>query len=312
MLIFNSSDPRAGRWNNGDQMTGCYLTSLPFEFMRAVADFDPAWSGSYYVPRSTVRVPPSLLTQIWPELDFWIAAHKDPRSLEAQEVGGVEPNMAAGAFLQLLQWLREVLLQDAVFLKREFPQPPIFSQDVFRSPEFSRFEHDVEEAYLVIEHETHTSAVDKAIPTLAAGYRTLASQNTSANRTNQRNHKEAIMRLEVVERELRVLREGAFMTTWILSQNRMVQQWMNMRPWMDERPQREDHMPACPYTPRTLRGGSHAPRKRCDRIGRTRRHCPNSRGSAKPLWLRRTRGENGILRTEWLSLRQRIVLLAEA
>ncbi|KJZ70635.1 hypothetical protein HIM_09955 [Hirsutella minnesotensis 3608] len=36
---------RAGRWNNGDQMTGCYLTSLPFEFMRAVADFDPEWSG---------------------------------------------------------------------------------------------------------------------------------------------------------------------------------------------------------------------------------------------------------------------------
>ncbi|XP_044718886.1 centromere DNA-binding protein complex CBF3 subunit [Hirsutella rhossiliensis] len=41
---------RAGRWNNGDQMTGCYLTSLPFEFMRAVADFDPEWSGSYFVP----------------------------------------------------------------------------------------------------------------------------------------------------------------------------------------------------------------------------------------------------------------------
>jgi Centromere DNA-binding protein complex CBF3 subunit, domain 2 len=31
---------RGGRWN-ADQMTGCYLTTLPREFMRGVADFDP-------------------------------------------------------------------------------------------------------------------------------------------------------------------------------------------------------------------------------------------------------------------------------
>jgi hypothetical protein len=29
-------------WNN-DQMTGCYLTNLPFEFMRGQADFEPAF-----------------------------------------------------------------------------------------------------------------------------------------------------------------------------------------------------------------------------------------------------------------------------
>ncbi|XP_044716908.1 centromere DNA-binding protein complex CBF3 subunit [Hirsutella rhossiliensis] len=40
---------RAGRWNNGDQMTGCYLTSC-LSIREAVADFDPEWSGSYFVP----------------------------------------------------------------------------------------------------------------------------------------------------------------------------------------------------------------------------------------------------------------------
>ena len=62
---------RAGRWNHGDQMTGCYLTSLPLYFMRAVADFDPEWAGCYFIPQSTVKPEPSLLSRIWPELDSW-------------------------------------------------------------------------------------------------------------------------------------------------------------------------------------------------------------------------------------------------
>ncbi|XP_044715316.1 centromere DNA-binding protein complex CBF3 subunit [Hirsutella rhossiliensis] len=101
---------RAGRWNNGDQMTGCYLTSLPFEFMRAVADFDPEWSGSYFVPG-----PPSPFSDL-----------------------GVEQNMAAGAFLELLEWLREVLLQDAVFLRESYPDHPIFQDPVSLAPSLKR------------------------------------------------------------------------------------------------------------------------------------------------------------------------------
>ncbi|EED17238.1 hypothetical protein TSTA_022920 [Talaromyces stipitatus ATCC 10500] len=31
---------RGGRWN-ADQMTGCYLTTLPQSFMHGIADFDP-------------------------------------------------------------------------------------------------------------------------------------------------------------------------------------------------------------------------------------------------------------------------------
>ncbi|KJZ69940.1 hypothetical protein HIM_10663 [Hirsutella minnesotensis 3608] len=120
---------RAGRWNNGDQMTGCYLTSLPFEFMRAVADFDPEWCGSYFVPRATVRPPVVLLVQVWPQLDKWKEAHSSPLS-----DFGVEQNMAAGAFLELMEWLQEVLLQDAVFLRESYPDHPLFQGPVFSCP----------------------------------------------------------------------------------------------------------------------------------------------------------------------------------
>ena len=44
---------RGGRWN-ADQMTGCYLTTLPRAFMRGIADFDLEWALSYFLPRETI------------------------------------------------------------------------------------------------------------------------------------------------------------------------------------------------------------------------------------------------------------------
>ena len=52
---------RGGRWN-ADQMTGCYLTTLPRAFMRGIADFDPEWASSYFLPRDTIRPPLLLLS----------------------------------------------------------------------------------------------------------------------------------------------------------------------------------------------------------------------------------------------------------
>ncbi|KJZ70029.1 hypothetical protein HIM_10580 [Hirsutella minnesotensis 3608] len=158
---------RAGRWNNGDQMTGCYLTSLPFEFMRAVADFDPEWSGSYFVPRATVRPPVVLLVQVWPQLDKWKEAHSSPLS-----DFGVEQNMAAGAFLELMEWLREVLLQDAVFLQESYPDHPLFQDPVFSCPEFA----------------AHSTAIQKAMPVVAEKLRTVLTQQVAAEQLAERRH----------------------------------------------------------------------------------------------------------------------------
>lgn len=97
---------RGGRWN-ADQMTGCYLTTLPRGFMRGIADFDPEYASSYFLPRETVAPSALLLSRVWPDLDRWQAAHQErPDSIEQ-----VEPNLAAGGFLELLQRLRTVFLQ---------------------------------------------------------------------------------------------------------------------------------------------------------------------------------------------------------
>jgi hypothetical protein len=69
--------------------------------MREITDFEPDYSGSYFLPRET---PPR---HVWPALDGWLAAHLEcPEAIEK-----VDPNRAAGAFLELLEKLRVGFLQ---------------------------------------------------------------------------------------------------------------------------------------------------------------------------------------------------------
>jgi hypothetical protein len=86
-----------GRWN-ADQMTGCYLITLPQAFMRGIADFDPEYASSYFLPRETVALLALLLSRVWPDLDRWQAAYLGRADTTEQ----VEPNLAAGGFLELL------------------------------------------------------------------------------------------------------------------------------------------------------------------------------------------------------------------
>ena len=52
-----------GRWNT-DQMTGYYLTTLPRAFIRGIADFDPEYASSYFLPRETVAPLALLLSRV--------------------------------------------------------------------------------------------------------------------------------------------------------------------------------------------------------------------------------------------------------
>ena len=56
---------------------------------------------------------PLLLSRIWPDVDRWQAAHLERPDMSEQ----VEPNLAAGGFLELLQRLRSVFLQVCVCIK---------------------------------------------------------------------------------------------------------------------------------------------------------------------------------------------------
>ena len=98
--------------------------------MRSTADFDPDWAGSYYILRSIVAPPASLTTAIWPELDQW---------QEKFDTRAIDQNKAAGAFMELLYWLRLIILQDAPFLMSDFPGHPLFKHPVFHSLDFTIF-----------------------------------------------------------------------------------------------------------------------------------------------------------------------------
>jgi hypothetical protein len=55
----------------------------------------------------------------------------------------MERNLAAGGFLKLLKELRKIILQDAVSLKKKFPNNPLFNHHLFRSNMFLLFEKDL-------------------------------------------------------------------------------------------------------------------------------------------------------------------------
>lgn len=115
---------RAGRWNP-DQMVGCYLDALPRKFMRSIAGH-PAQMGCFNLPRA-VPPPLALLSMIWPELDQWVNGARKPKDL------------AGTGTVNLLVYLREVVLQDSAFLIDRYPRSPVWNHPVFRHPEYRPF-----------------------------------------------------------------------------------------------------------------------------------------------------------------------------
>lgn len=124
---------RAGRWN-ADQMTGCYLNTLPREFMRLMAGF-PAAPGCFEIPRANISPPETLLSKIWPDLDRW-KGRFGPGSDQIAD-------LAAAGTVNLLLYLREVVLQDSVALRDSFPTSPVWNHEVFRHPDFRPFEREI-------------------------------------------------------------------------------------------------------------------------------------------------------------------------
>jgi centromere DNA-binding complex CBF3 subunit-like protein/transcriptional activator of glycolytic enzymes GCR1 len=117
---------RAGRWNP-DQMIGCYLNSLPRKFMRRMAGH-PDKMGCFDIPRARVSPPESLLSMIWPQLDRWKGRFgPGPEQLN---------DLAAAGLINLLLYLREVILQDSVFLIDRFPTCPVWNHRVFQHADY--------------------------------------------------------------------------------------------------------------------------------------------------------------------------------
>lgn len=62
---------RAGRWNK-TALNDCYLTTLPRESMRSLAQFSSS-GGDFFLPRD-VKVPEELLSMVFPQADAWLVS----------------------------------------------------------------------------------------------------------------------------------------------------------------------------------------------------------------------------------------------
>ena len=169
-------------------MTGCYITTLPFEFMRAAADFEPAWAGSYHVPRATVQPEPWLRSQIWPQLDGWGSFEADDK--------------ATGAFIELLHWLRDVLLQDAVFLIAKYLGHPVFRDPLFQSPQFNAFAVKVREAAQETFEDDRATAIEKVIPEVSEKLRGLTAHQLSIEKAVERRHFEVRQDIQLLKAQI--------------------------------------------------------------------------------------------------------------
>lgn len=71
---------RAGLWNN-EEVSKCYLTNIPLEFIRALAWFEPSKrqgeTGSYYLPCTLITPPLDLCRAIFPGIEGWLVKLRD-------------------------------------------------------------------------------------------------------------------------------------------------------------------------------------------------------------------------------------------
>lgn len=154
--------------------------------MRNSADFNHEWSGSYFVPRSHILPSPRLQSRVWPELDFWLEAYRNAATTTAPSI---EKTKATGAFLDLLVWLRQVLLQDSVFLRKEYPGHPMFQDPIFVDPEYLLFAADLEAACQISVEDSRQVQIEKTHSLIADKLRDLAAAQVARD---HRAHKDAI------------------------------------------------------------------------------------------------------------------------
>lgn len=125
----------------------------------------------------------------------------------------METNKATGAFFELLDWLREVLLQDAVFLQKLYPRHPLFQDPVFQSPQFASFALQVENACHAAEEDSYVATIDRAIPAVAEKLRALSSQQTAANLWTERAFVELREQVQRLEKKMEELAKASYTIT---------------------------------------------------------------------------------------------------
>ncbi|KAE8242322.1 hypothetical protein A4X06_0g7014 [Tilletia controversa] len=126
-----------GRWTaSGDQLIERYLTGIAVQPVRALSGFNIE-GGDHYLPRTILDPPTTLASKIWPQIQT------SETAVRARHASGGQKDEAALAFLEVMRWLRVVLLQDAALLSTSFPSLPIWSVEPFTSEDFRTFRSEL-------------------------------------------------------------------------------------------------------------------------------------------------------------------------
>ncbi|KAE8217270.1 hypothetical protein CF319_g8604 [Tilletia indica] len=165
-----------GRWTaGGDQLIERYLTGIAVAPVRALAGFS-AEGGDYYLPRTLLEPPASLSDQLWPQ------ATREEANVRERHANGGQTDQAALSFLELIKWLRIVLLQDAALLSTAYPLLPLWSMPPFSSPAFDQFRRDLTSTIKDTVNPVEVT-ISQLIPRLGHALteiRTATSENTNA------------------------------------------------------------------------------------------------------------------------------------
>ena len=98
-------------------MTVVYLTRLAGKFIRMMAGFSKK-AGTFYLPRGEVLPPHDLARMVFPWVEDWVARVEARARGKTWKQGGLaRDDGAAAKFLNLMQYLRVVLLQDLAVLQ---------------------------------------------------------------------------------------------------------------------------------------------------------------------------------------------------
>lgn len=103
---------QAGRWTGG-KMERCYLNDLPRVAMRIQAGFTKK-PGQYYLKRAVIVPSEELCDQIFAKVKWWKAHLEDPEYY-------CDGDLTAHNFVELMTYLRVVLIQDSVEMMRAYP-----------------------------------------------------------------------------------------------------------------------------------------------------------------------------------------------
>ena len=122
-----------------------------------------------------------------------------------------------------MSWLREVVLQDAVFLRKHYPRHPVFRDPVFRSREFAAFATHIEDTCRTAEEDSYVATLDRAIPAVAEKLRSLQSQQLAMNLAVDRRLYQLTMDLNKVSKQISDLSQVNYTVTISPGQSRISQ-----------------------------------------------------------------------------------------